>query len=135
LDERPLLPASRTYSDELEPVSHHLVAADLAKRIVDSGHGLHRRILYPTATHAAYVIVISRVAIETPLTAAHLKLLDETTVGEHLQVAIDGAQAHAGQTPPHERVDFVGSGVRSEPPQLLQDGLALRRHPELQAVV
>jgi hypothetical protein len=113
---------------------HDLVAADLAKRVIDSGHGLHRRIFYPPATHAAHVIMVSCVAIETPLTAAHLELPYETAVGEHLKVAIDGAQAHAWQAPPHQRVDLVSSGVRSEAPQLLKNGLALRRHPELRGV-
>lgn len=80
-----------------------------------------------SATDATQMIVLGRIPVETGIAAGVFEFLDQAHSSEQVKVAVYGAQADIGKSPPDEVVEFHRRRMGSNRLQLLKNNLPLPR--------
>jgi hypothetical protein len=89
---------------------------------------IHRDIINSPAIHTGDVIMVVGVAVETHLGISGIDLSNETRLGQHVQVSIDGPHTDAGDPPAHPLIHFIGCGMGMDLLDFLQNDLSLVGH-------
>ena len=80
-----------------------------------------------SAAHAAQMIVLGRIGIETGIAARVFKFLDQPHPSQQVKVAVNRAQAHLRQSPSDEFMEFDRRRMGCDRLQLLENDLPLPR--------
>jgi len=81
-----------------------------------------------TAAHAREVMMGPDVGVEARPRPG--QLTEQPRVDKHPEVSVDGTQAHPRRSARDQSVDFLGSGVRFDTPDHLEQRVARSGQPE-----
>lgn len=115
---------------EFQTMAENLEGGQLARRLFYIEIRGKIKIVNPAAQVTAHMIMNMGRAVKTLLGAANIQFLNNAAPGHDLKIAVDCAQADFWQPLAHHLVEYVGSGMRGQAAQLVENDLALPGYSE-----